>query len=99
MAALNPLIEIVTVRARLTDANATDILRGADVVVDATDNFDARYVINRACVALKVCILIYIYIYVFTSNTSVYLNNVNQCFFKYKHTICIIINSTLRACY
>ena len=54
MEALNPLVKVTAVLERLTDRNATDIFRGVDVVVDATDNFDARYVINRACVALQV---------------------------------------------
>ena len=58
----------LAIQERLSDKNSEDILRGADVVVDATDNFDTRYVINRACVALKVkkpyiCLIIIIYIY------------------------------------
>jgi adenylyltransferase/sulfurtransferase len=37
---------------RLTSANALDILRGYDVVIDGTDNFPTRYLVNDACVLL-----------------------------------------------
>jgi molybdopterin/thiamine biosynthesis adenylyltransferase len=50
--ALNPQIETSPLVHRLTASNAQDLLRGYDVVVDATDNYDARYAISDACVAL-----------------------------------------------
>ena len=49
---LNPTIEISTHEARLTSGNALDILKGYDIVVDGTDNFPTRYLINDACVIL-----------------------------------------------
>ncbi len=49
---LNPHVEIVTHAVRLTSANAMEILRGYDLVVDGTDNFQTRYLINDACVLL-----------------------------------------------
>jgi len=51
--ALNPEIEIRKRAERLTSANAVEILAPYDVVVDATDNFSSRYLINDACVALR----------------------------------------------
>ena len=48
--ALNPCIEIVPLVARLTRANALDLIRAHDVVVDGSDNFATRYLVNDACV-------------------------------------------------
>jgi len=50
--AMNPGIEVVTHDTRLTAANALEIIDGYDLVVDGTDNFPARYLINDACVML-----------------------------------------------
>ncbi len=50
--ALNPEIEIKTYDTRLTSENALEILRDYDVVVDGTDNFATRYLVNDACVLL-----------------------------------------------
>jgi len=49
---LNPEIEITTFETRLSSANALDILADYDVVVDGTDNFPTRYLVNDACVLL-----------------------------------------------
>jgi adenylyltransferase/sulfurtransferase len=49
---LNPDIQIDTYETMLTSANALDILRPYDLVVDGTDNFPTRYLVNDACVLL-----------------------------------------------
>ncbi len=49
---LNPNVEIVPHELRLASANALDVLRPYDVVIDATDNFPTRYLVNDACVLL-----------------------------------------------
>ena len=49
---LNPAIEIRTHEVKLTSDNALDILRDYDVIVDGTDNFPTRYLVNDACVLL-----------------------------------------------
>ena len=49
---LNPEIDIVAYDAQLTSENALDILRDYDVVIDGTDNFPTRYLVNDACVLL-----------------------------------------------
>lgn len=54
LARLNPATTVMPIAARITDANARHIIRDADVVVDATDNFDARYILNRACVSAAI---------------------------------------------
>jgi len=48
--ALNPLIEIVALAERFTHDNALDRLRDIDLVVDGSDNFSTRYLVNDACV-------------------------------------------------
>ena len=49
---LNSDIEIRTYETRLDSSNVLDIFRGYDVIVDGTDNFPTRYLINDACVLL-----------------------------------------------
>jgi len=51
--ALNPHVEVVLHNTRLSSANALDIIRPYDIVVDGTDNFPTRYLTNDACVLLK----------------------------------------------
>jgi len=49
---LNPHVAIETFETRLTSENALDIIKDYDVVVDGTDNFPTRYLVNDACVLL-----------------------------------------------
>ncbi len=50
---MNPHIRIEPYNTRLGHANAREIISGYDIVVDGTDNFATRYLINDACVLLK----------------------------------------------
>ncbi|HEX6309597.1 MAG TPA: molybdopterin-synthase adenylyltransferase MoeB [Longimicrobiales bacterium] len=50
--ALNPGVSVRTHDVRLTRDNALAILRDYDVVIDGTDNFPTRYLVNDACVLL-----------------------------------------------
>lgn len=49
----NPDINIITHHLRLTNNNALALLSNYDIVVDGTDHFSSRYLINDACVLLK----------------------------------------------
>ena len=49
---LNPEIQIDTFETHLTSENALDILKDYDIIVDGTDNFPTRYLVNDACVLL-----------------------------------------------
>ena len=49
---LNPDIAVVTHNEPFTSANALDIARPYDVIVDGTDNFPTRYLVNDVCVLL-----------------------------------------------
>lgn len=52
MQGINPHLEIVRHEVALTSENALDILKDYDLVVDGTDNFPTRYLVNDACVLL-----------------------------------------------
>src|SRR6476661_2223710 len=52
IADLNPNVQVETHETRLTSANALEIMREYDVIVDGTDNFATRYLTNDACVLL-----------------------------------------------
>jgi sulfur-carrier protein adenylyltransferase/sulfurtransferase len=53
LTALNPEIEIITYPQRLTTKNALGILNRYDIILDGTDNFASRYLINDAAFLLK----------------------------------------------
>ena len=53
VASVNPHVAIELHRARLDAANVVDLVSRYDVVLDGTDNFAARYLVNDACVITK----------------------------------------------
>ena len=50
---INPNIDVIAYNDKLTSKNALEIIKNFDVVVDGTDNFQTRYLINDACVFLN----------------------------------------------
>lgn len=53
LAALNPHTSVETFNQRITTENAADLVSRFDVVLDGTDDFDTRFCVNSACVALQ----------------------------------------------
>jgi adenylyltransferase/sulfurtransferase len=53
MLEINPHIQIDRHETALSSENALDILKDYDIVIDGTDNFPTRYLVNDACVLLK----------------------------------------------
>jgi len=49
----NPLIKIIPVDERVTADNAIELIQQYDIVLDGSDNFDTRYLLNDACVLLN----------------------------------------------
>jgi adenylyltransferase/sulfurtransferase len=49
---VNPHVDVATYETRLTSANAMTLLASYDVIIDGSDNFPTRYLINDACVLL-----------------------------------------------
>jgi len=52
--ALNPDVVIDAKQTRLLASNVEELLRGHDVVIDGSDNFSTRYLVNDACVRLGI---------------------------------------------
>jgi sulfur-carrier protein adenylyltransferase/sulfurtransferase len=52
IAAINPEVRVDLYETHLTSANALELIRPYDVVIDGTDNFPTRYLVNDACVLL-----------------------------------------------
>ena len=50
---LNPDIEVILHEVRLDSRNALDILQNYDLILDGSDNFPTRYLVNDACVLLS----------------------------------------------
>jgi sulfur-carrier protein adenylyltransferase/sulfurtransferase len=50
---INPLVDVVLHQTRLDSSNALEIFAGYDLIVDGTDNFATRYLVNDACVLLN----------------------------------------------
>ncbi len=47
--ALNPDVTVVPYPTRITVENIVDIIRDYDLIVDGSDNFETRYLVNDAC--------------------------------------------------
>ena len=54
LTALNPDVEVIEYRERLSSSNIDRILAGYDVIVDGTDNFPTRYLLNDASLIHKI---------------------------------------------
>src|SRR6266481_4240213 len=50
IAAINPFVDVKTFETRLTSQNALEIFSDFDIIVDGTDNFPTRFLVNDACV-------------------------------------------------
>lgn len=52
--ALNPSVRVIAHRLRLDSSNVEEIFDGYDIVIDGSDNFPTRYLVNDACVKLGI---------------------------------------------
>jgi adenylyltransferase/sulfurtransferase len=50
---INPYVNVITHETRLDNSNVMEIFSQYDIIVDGTDNFATRYLVNDACVILK----------------------------------------------
>jgi sulfur-carrier protein adenylyltransferase/sulfurtransferase len=79
VADVNPLVRVQTHAVQLTSANALEILSGYDVVVDGTDNFPTRYLLNDAAAMLGIpCV--WGSIYRFDGQASVWFAGHGPCY-------------------
>ncbi|BAI72906.1 molybdopterin biosynthesis protein [Azospirillum sp. B510] len=68
---LNPTITVETRKLRVEAANVLDLLAGHDVVVDGSDNLPTRYLVNDACLRLRIPV-VYGAIFRFEGQVSVF---------------------------
>ena len=76
---LNPHVTVIPHPVRLTSENAREVVRGYDVVVDGSDNFPTRYLLNDACV-LEEKPLVYGSIFRFDGQVSVFDARRGPCY-------------------
>jgi sulfur-carrier protein adenylyltransferase/sulfurtransferase len=76
---LNPGVKVIAHDTPLTSANALDIFKDYDVVVDGADNFPTRYLVNDACVLLGKP-NVYGSIYRFDGQASVFATKGGPCY-------------------
>lgn len=79
LAALNPHVDIETIPERISRDNALDVVRRYDVVIDGTDNFPTRYLLNDACV-LTSRPLVYGSVDRFDGQVSVFATDRGPCY-------------------
>ena len=79
LASLNPDVNVVTYDVRLGADNILDIFAGYDLVVDGTDNFPTRYLVNDASLKLDIPV-VHGSIFRFEGQASVYLPHQGPCY-------------------
>ena len=75
----NPNINIITLNKKLTSNNALEIIKNYDLVIDGSDNFPTRYLVNDACVLSKKPD-VYGSVYRFDGQASVFNYNNGPCY-------------------
>ncbi len=79
LADINPEIRIEALQARVGEDNVREILEDFPIVVDASDNFETRYLLNRACVETGK-VFVYGAVYQFYGQISVFDGRKGPCF-------------------
>ena len=79
LTSLNPDVTVVTYDVRLGSDNIIDIFTGYDVIVDGTDNFPTRYLVNDASLKLDIPV-VHGSIFRFEGQASVYLPHQGPCY-------------------
>src|SRR5215470_4020856 len=77
--AINPFVEVKPFETRLSSQNALELFRQFDLVVDGTDNFPTRYLVNDACV-LTGKANVYASIFRFEGQASVFATKEGPCY-------------------
>jgi molybdopterin/thiamine biosynthesis adenylyltransferase/rhodanese-related sulfurtransferase len=79
IAAINPDVNVVAYDVRLGADNIMDIFAGYDLIVDGTDNFPTRYLVNDASLKLDIPV-VHGSIFRFEGQVSVYLPHQGPCY-------------------
>ena len=76
---LNPSIEVLGIHERLTADSIQEVFSDYSIVIDATDNFETRYLLNQACVQTKKP-MVYGAVFQFYGQLSVFDAEQGPCF-------------------
>jgi len=76
---INPYVNVLPFETRLSSANALELFRDFDIIVDGTDNFPTRYLVNDACV-LSGKPNVYGSIFRFEGQVSVFASEQGPCY-------------------
>ncbi|WP_418179537.1 molybdopterin-synthase adenylyltransferase MoeB [Aliarcobacter lanthieri] len=76
---INPNVKVISYNDKLTSKNSLDIIKNFDIVVDGTDNFQTRYLINDSSVLLNKP-FVYGSIFRFEGQVSVFNENNKACY-------------------
>jgi len=79
IAAINPDVEVVAHRTQLQASNALELLRDYDLIVDGSDNFPTRYLINDASLHLRIPV-VHGSIFRFEGQASVFVPYTGPCY-------------------
>ena len=79
ISSINPNIKVEAYDEKLTSKNALDIIKKYDVVIDGSDNFPTRYLLNDACILSKKP-LVYGSIFRFEGHASVFNHDGGPCY-------------------
>jgi len=79
MKAINPDVNIVKYTERLDSSNVLDVITGYDVIVDGTDNFPTRYLLNDASLVARIPV-VHGSIYQFEGSATVYKPFEGPCY-------------------
>ena len=79
IARINPDVNVVTYKDKISSENIKDLIKDYDVIIDATDNFPTRYLINDACHFMKKP-LVYGSIFRFDGQATVFLPEEGPCY-------------------
>jgi molybdopterin/thiamine biosynthesis adenylyltransferase/rhodanese-related sulfurtransferase/molybdopterin converting factor small subunit len=77
--ALNPNVNVIPHSVQLTSENALEVIKSYDIVLDGTDNFPTRYLVNDACVMLGKP-NVYASIFRFEGQVSVFYAKEGPCY-------------------
>ncbi len=76
---INPEVNVITYQDRLSSENIMDLIKDYDVIIDGTDNFPTRYLVNDACVLAKKPLL-YGSIFRFDGQATVFKSPEGPCY-------------------
>ncbi|MFW0884175.1 molybdopterin-synthase adenylyltransferase MoeB [Candidatus Acidulodesulfobacterium sp. H_13] len=79
IARINPDVNVITYKEKIDSQNIKDLIKDYDVIIDATDNFPTRYLINDACYFMRKP-LVYGSLFRFDGQATVFLPGEGPCY-------------------